>query len=374
MAGCGTYHAVSMALTSLLVCADAEAVQVLSRILEDLGIEVEICGDPSSAQSRFGEQCFNALVVDCQDEPSALALIGHARAASHPDSVVIALVNEENQTRTILAQGANFLLYKPISRERALHSVRAARGLIRQERRLQPRIPVHTPTSLAHAGREDASATIIEVNENGLGIQTGDKLPPSCRVYFQFALPGNDSVIRLSGEVMWQDSSGRVGIRFANVPQASRRILQQWSQSHLTSKPDEQSVLNVSSTDEATVRLSAGLGLLSASSADRRNPTRHACSLGAEVCGADSRVPVRCNLSDIGTGGCYVETTEPFPEGTPIEIVVRTRDVKLCISGTVKSANRGFGMGIQFNLRNEEQKKQVTQLVACAESEPKLLG
>jgi hypothetical protein len=34
--------AVNMALTSLLVCSDAQAVQVLTRILQDLGISVDL--------------------------------------------------------------------------------------------------------------------------------------------------------------------------------------------------------------------------------------------------------------------------------------------------------------------------------------------
>jgi hypothetical protein len=34
----------------------------------------------------------------------------------------------------------------------------------------------------------------------------------------------------------------------------------------------------------------------------------------------------------------------------------------------------GFGMGLEFTLRTEEHRKQVQQLLACAQSEPKLLS
>jgi hypothetical protein len=233
---------------------------------------------------------------------------------------------------------------------------------------------VHAPASIAYAGKEEGSATILELNEKGLGIQIADKVLPSCKVYFQFALPGDNSVIRLSGEVMWQDASGRVGLRFANVPQTSRRMLQRWVQAALGAEPGQPPVPGPSQTDDEGQRLSAGLGLLSVSAADRRNLSRHACSLGAEVYRVDTTVPVRCSLSDIGSGGCYIETSEPFPEGTPVEIVVRTQDLKLCISGKVRSVNRGFGMGIQFNLRTDAQKQQVEQLIACAKAEPRLIG
>lgn len=361
-----------MALRSLLVCADSEAVEVLSRILEDLSIKVEICGDPHVAQTRFEQHHFDALIVDCQHEPSALALIGHARnLPSQQGSIIIGLVNTRNQVKDVLTKGASFLLYKPVSRERALHSIHAARALIRQERRRQPRIPVHTRATIAFPGKEDAAATVVELNESGLGIRTMDELPPSGKVYLQFVLPGQDPVIRLAGEVMWRDASGRVGIRFVNVPQASKRVLQRWVQEQSTSTV-ERAAVDTSRQSDAGARLSAGLGLLSASAPDRRNLSRKACCLGAEVYPSGSKVPHRCTLSDISTGGCYVETTEPFPKGTVLIIVVRTHELKLCVAGKVQSTHPGFGMGVHFNLTSEAERTQVRELIACAEAEPKL--
>ena len=171
---------------------------------------------------------------------------------------------------------------------------------------------------------------------------------------------------------MWQDSARRVGIRFAQVPQASRKVLQSWlggQTSEAEKRPAPQP-----GADESSTRLSASLGLLSVSTSDRRDPTRHPCRLGAEIYRPENNVPVRCSLTDIGSGGCYVETTEPFPEGTAVEIVARTESMKLCISGRVRSVDRGFGMGIQFSLKNEEQQSQVKQLIACSKAQPKLLG
>jgi len=368
---CGTYDAGSMALTSLVVCADAEAVEVLSRILQDLSIKVEMCGDPHAAQTQIEQQHFDALVVDCHDEASALALIGQARSMlSQAGTLVIALVSARNQVNDILSRGANFLLYKPVSRERALHSIYAARALIRHERRIKPRIPVHASALISYPGREDAGATIVELNESGLGIRTMDELPPSGKVYFQFALPGQDSVIRLAGEVMWRNAAGRVGIRFVNVPQASKRVLRRWIQEQSKSAVERASS-DTSQTTDVGVRLSAGLGLLSASAPDRRNRSRRPCCLGAEVYHEGSNVPHRCTLSDISTGGCYVETTEPFPKGTVLTILVRTHEFKLCVAGTVQSAHPGFGMGIHFKLTSDAERAQVKELITCAESEAK---
>lgn len=368
--------AVNMALTSLLVCPDTQAVQVLSRILEEMGIAVEVCGDLGMARARLADRCFDALLVDCQNEPAAVELIAHARnSTTNKISVAVALVSGGNEVRNIFAKGASFILYKPISRERAVHSMRAARGLMRSERRFRPRIPVQASTTIAYAGKENVPAALVDLSEEGVAFRSDTKLPPYCKVYFQFALPGSVSLIQLSGDVMWQDSSGRVGIRFAQVPQTSRRVLNDWIKANPASPSEAATPASPVATtkDEAAERLSAGLGLLSASAADRRNISRHPCCLGAQVYRADNRAPTRCTLIDISSGGCYVETAETFPSGTALEIVVRTEDLRLAIHGEVQSTHRGFGMGVKFILRTDEQRKQVQQLIACAQAEPRLL-
>lgn len=364
-----------MALTSLLVCSDAQAVQVLSRILQDLGIAVESCGDLRMARARLKDRHFDALVIDCQDEARAVELIALARnTPKNKTAVAIGIVSARNEVREIFAQGANFVLYKPISRERAAHSMRAARGLMRSERRTRPRLPLEAKTSITYADKENVPATLSDLSEDGIALRSDDKLPPYGKVYFHFALPGSASLIRLSGEVMWQDASGRVGIRFAQVPGMSRRMLNHWLQSNL-SAPSEvaPSGSQVSTVfDDPGLRLDASLGLLSVSAADRRDLSRHACCLGAEVYRANSSVATRCTLIDISPGGCYVKSAETFPSGTTLEMVVRTADLRLRIHGKVQSMHPGFGMGVEFTLRTDDHRKQVQQLIACVQSEPKL--
>ena len=347
-----------MALTSLLVCSDAKAVQVLTRILADLGIQVEQDSDLSAALAAASTRCFDALLVDCQDEASASQWISTVRKIPlNQAALIIAIVDGQNRVRDIFAKGANFVLYKPISAERAGTSLRAARSLMRRERRRHQRIPLHAPASMAYATTEEAAATLLDLSEEGISIQCEHRLPPRCKVYFRFNLPGQVSSVRLSGEVMWQDATGRVGIRFADVPQASRRVLGEWIKSNASQL--------ASASEKSSTLPPAGMGLTSMSSADRRGKSRLACRLSADVYRLGSGVPNRCSLSDIGTGGCYVETTEPFPSATKIEIVVRTRDMKLRVQGMVQSTHPGFGMGVAFNIQTAEERDQVQQLIAC---------
>ena len=223
-----------MALTSLVVCADLKAVQVLSQILRELNITADHCGDLASAAGRLASEHFDAVVIDCQDQMPAIELIAGVRKLPiNRSTLIIALVDGRDQVRDIFGQGANFIVYKPVSVERASSSLRAARGLMAREKRIKLRIALHAPASITYANAENVAATLLDLSEDGLAIQSERRLPPRCKVYFQFNLPGDKSSVRLSGDVVWQDSSGRVGIRFVDVPQTSRRTMNEWIKSSM---------------------------------------------------------------------------------------------------------------------------------------------
>ena len=361
-----------MTLTSLLVCSDVPTIQVLRRMLEDLGIKVESCGDLSAAAERIEERHYDALLVDCEGRPTAAELIAKARnSEANKSSVAIAIVGPNDAPGNISAQKPNFVLYKPISKERAANSMHAACDLMRYERRIRPRVPVQANTSITYDDQENVPAALVDLSDDGIAIRSKNKLPPYSKVYFHFVLPGNTSPVRLSGEVMWQDSSGRVGIRFAQVPKTSRRLVNEWLQTQLSASKTgaESGSQPVKTDDEPSLRLSAGLGMLSVTAADRRSIVRHPCCLGVEVYRPDRTVATRCTLTDISSDGCYIKSGETFPTGTELQMVVRTHDVKLRIDGTVQSMHPGFGMGVQFVLGTEEHKQKVQQLIECVQAE-----
>jgi CheY-like chemotaxis protein len=365
-----------MALTSLVVCADLKAVQVLSQILRELNITADHCGDLASAAGRLASEHFDAVVIDCQDQMPAIELIAGVRKLPiNRSTLIIALVDGRDQVRDIFGQGANFIVYKPVSVERASSSLRAARGLMAREKRIKLRIALHAPASITYANAENVAATLLDLSEDGLAIQSERRLPPRCKVYFQFNLPGDKSSVRLSGDVVWQDSSGRVGIRFVDVPQTSRRTMNEWIKSSMarleTAEKNAPKKKEAPAASEPVATRLAGLGL-SASSSNRRVQGRRACRLSADVFRLGEGVPNRCTLSDVSTGGCYVETPSPFPSRTVLDIVVRTHDMKLRVRGTVQVVHPGFGMGVQFSLNTADEREQVKQLIAAQAAEDSL--
>jgi CheY-like chemotaxis protein len=363
-----------MALTGLVVCSDDSTIQVLRRVLQELGLTVETCATASEAQEKLAHVAFDSIIVDCADEPSVLETLQEARASARNANVLaVALVDQGNDVRQLFALGINFVLYKPLSEERAWSSFRAARSLMKRERRRNKRVTVHAEAALDYANVENVPATLLDLSEEGTALQSERKLPPDCRIYFQFALPGHTSLIRLSGEVVWRDSTGRVGMRFLSVPTTSRRVLRNWLKNCAPSPSGALPQVPRLTTPIAKATAPAsgpsqlhpdsGLARLRASPGNRRGQSRHTCRLGADVYRMGTTVPNRCSLTDISVGGCYVEMPSPFPTGTQVEIVVRTQNMKLRTRGVVQSVHPGFGMGVQLHLHSDEDRDQVQSLI-----------
>src|SRR5579862_3344799 len=360
-----------MALASLVVCAHEPTTRVLRRVLEDLGLVVEHRVAHAAAEQSLAHVRFDMVVVDCEDYQSALNLLHKCRSAGAPP-VTVALVGSDADVRPLFNEGVNFVLYKPISEERALSSFRAARSLMKSERRRNRRVDVQAKAVLDYANVENVPATLIDLSDEGTALQSDRKLPPDCRVYFQFALPGHTSLIRLSGEVVWRDANGRVGMRFVNVPTSSRRVLGNWLKTNSPEPTTDPQVPRTAAPIPKTTDIApkpanstpeSALARLRSAPGNRRGQSRHACRLGADVYRVGVGVPHRASLTDISAGGCYVEMSSPFPEGTEVEIVVRTQQMKLRTRGVVQSVHPGFGMGVQLTLTSREDRDHVESLI-----------
>jgi hypothetical protein len=188
-------------------------------------------------------------------------------------SLLVGIVSAQSNVRGTFTAGANFVLYRPISPDRARASLRAASHLIRRDKRRHPRMPVHAQASVSYPAVENAPATLIDLSEEGLALQCEQRLPTKTKVYFRFNLPGQLRWIQLAGETVWQDSSGRAGIRFVQVPHFARLLLQDWL--------GARALLQQSKVTIQMPPIPAAPSGLSAS--DRREKARHACQLGVEV-------------------------------------------------------------------------------------------
>ena len=149
-----------MDLKSLLLCSDEKIVRVLRRTLGDLEIAVEHCTNSESALRFLTRERFEAIIVDCAG-PGAAAVLRSARMAPcNKRAVAVAILDYGIGLRSAFELGAHFILYKPVSVERAKSSFRAARALMKKERRRNSRIPVQIPVEMS--SRESGARFKVE--------------------------------------------------------------------------------------------------------------------------------------------------------------------------------------------------------------------
>ena len=385
-----------MTLSALLVCTDNAAADVLIRVLKELSIRAEACPDFARAGIRAAQERFDVIIVDGQSSAEVLSLLRETRSSRLNDATLtVAVVPTQESIRELFSLGVNFVLYKPVAYDRALSSLRAARAVMRKEKRKSARAAVHTHATIDYANVEHERATLIDLAQDGMSVLFGKKLPPTSKVYFQFKLPGQIASVRLSGQLVWQDWNGRGGVQFVDVPRTSRKLLDEFLGAQLPKGQEKQRFFDVNDVTvemEETARMSvisreqtphqgpqtavaeeeAPPTISHTSPADasnRRNQTRYTCRIGAEVYRTGTPVPNHCCLTDLSAGGCYLEVSLPFPQGSSVEILVRTYEMKLQLRGTVQTSHPGYGMGVVFELKTKEEQanvKKLTDFVATA--------
>ena len=90
--------------------------------------------------------------------------------------------------------------------------------------------------------------------------------------------------------------------------------------------------------------------------AERRGTDRCPFTAQVEVIEIDSDVRFSGRTTDLGPGGCFVDTLVPFVAGAKVRVFVHKEKQKLETNGTVVYSQTGLGMGIAFDPLKAEQR------------------
>ena len=203
--------------------------------LDELEIEQEICLSAPHAMEKVAQGQFSALVLDF-DLPDSSQVARLARlAAPQRRPVVFAMIGALTGIASAFQAGANFVLYKPLIHDQVMRSLRAGRGFMRPDRRSAARHKLETLVYLQF-GIAALPAIVLDITEKGLSLQAAEPLPSLPEVPFRFVLPGTSYMVDGSGEMIWADDNGRVGLLFSAIAPASKRHLKEWLAKHTPKK------------------------------------------------------------------------------------------------------------------------------------------
>jgi hypothetical protein len=88
---------------------------------------------------------------------------------------------------------------------------------------------------------------------------------------------------------------------------------------------------------------------------DRRTHPRYHFTAAAEALDALHRTRMNARTSDIGKGGCYVDTFSPFPLKTPVRLRLTCEKSSFVADASVVYSKTGMGMGLQFTSVEPQQ-------------------
>ena len=314
-----------MDLKSLLLCSDEKIVRVLRRTLGDLDISVEHCASSEVALRHLTRERFEAIIVDCAG-PGAAAVLRSARLAPcNKRAVAVAILDHSSGLRSAFEIGAHFILYKPVSVERAKSSFRAARALMKKERRRNARIPVQIPVEMSSResdGRFKVNTT--DLGEGGLALSLPRLSKPRGRWQLRFTLPGSATALEVDAEFAWEGNGTQVGLRFQNQSPEVARALHEW------------------------------LG--------RNSPEME-----------KDDPPARCQLTDLSLGGCYLDISSPFPVSTRVTLSMRAAGLELKTEGVVRVMHAEKGMGVEFTQTTAEHRAKLEKFLSLLNENRDLL-
>jgi c-di-GMP-binding flagellar brake protein YcgR len=314
-----------MSLKALLLCSDEKIVRVLRRVLGDLDIAVELCANADTALRKLTRQRFEAIIVDCADDGANDVLRSARSAPCNKQAVAVAIVEPIVGLKAVFDVGAHFVLYKPVSSERAKSSFRAARALMKSERRRWARVAVQIPIVIRSVGSGgNVKVNTIDLSEGGMAVKIGRGKRLSGQWQIAFTLPGTQTSLELPAEFAWEGTSDQAGLRFQQI------------------------------SPEATLRLREWLKQNS-SEAEQDDP------------------PIRCQLTDLSVGGCYLEISSPFPVSSRVALSMRAGEVEVRAQGVVRIMHPDKGMGVEFTQATPEHRAAVEKFLGVLNENRTLL-
>jgi PilZ domain-containing protein len=93
---------------------------------------------------------------------------------------------------------------------------------------------------------------------------------------------------------------------------------------------------------------------------ERRKSARFPISATAEMQELRTRTRLTGRASDLGVGGCYIDTMSPFPVSAPLLISLKSESHSFLAKAKVTYAVSGMGMGLAFTEMAADQKEKLS--------------
>jgi hypothetical protein len=309
-----------MTFHALLVSLDDNSARILVEVFDEFFLGPERCSHADAAP-KFEDQRFDVIAIDLDDALTPDCIADVRRSSRGKTSLILGLLSHPDQLANAFGAGANFILYKPVTRDNAVATARAMMALAKRERRRQFRVPVQVPVSLSWDGSGEVEGIMLDLSEGGMDVLAAQPLEPRKTIEARFSLT-NAGDLRVRGQVVWANTNGQSGLQMIDVADEQGKLINQWLQEN------------------------------------------------APIAVPEDIEPLEgYKVSDLSSGACYVETAAPFPIGTRLDLCFKAPELELHLDGKVRVVHPSFGMGVEF-AHNTQERDLINNFIAFLGQNP----
>ncbi len=213
----------------LILSHDDDTVTAFRRSSGEMHIHLHLCEEASAARAALEIQRYDALIIDCDDIHAGTTVLKSVRSSrANRAAVVLALLNGGTHDADAIDMGADLVLSKPVSCDRARQELRRLHLMAGRDQRRHPRFAAEGVAYVSSGDTVDRLASIVNLALGGMGLCLHERLDNDDLLRLRFQLPGTSTTIQAQGEIAWADPKGAVGVRFVSLSETSRAELEKW--------------------------------------------------------------------------------------------------------------------------------------------------
>lgn len=234
----------------LVVDDDKQVLELLNRLLQDMGAEVTITRRSKEAVKLLDAEKFEGAILDWKlPEMDGLALTRYIRRSKANYRIPIVMISgaaDQPGMEMIFKAGVNFFLQKPVNVTQLRRLLTASRGAMLEERRRYQRAPIVIPIRVRFGDKRTEGKS---VNVGASGVLLALEEPPrlGAPVTVDFTLPTQAEPVEFTGTVARVGSDPpeghsrglAVGIEFTGEEQPHRWVVTEFVEKTLEAMAKE---------------------------------------------------------------------------------------------------------------------------------------
>jgi hypothetical protein len=215
----------SSTLQAMVISSDPHVLESMPACLKNIGIDAVVHQQVAPAVDEMTKHKTDAFFVDRDCDPEFSFLQRMRATPSNRRAIGFAIVAEGHPAAFRLA---DFIVHKPMLQPRVTQTLRAAYGLMLNERRRYFRKTVSMPATLLDSASRIVKGRTVNISQNGFAMDCEEAPKHGELLKVSFTIPQRAELLNCTGQVVWSHCSGRTGLAITKIGNQDREYLARW--------------------------------------------------------------------------------------------------------------------------------------------------